>query len=389
MTTEIVGERLPGDDSDARRSQEIHTDVYLRRGFIEPDQLNEEGLFLDDYVERSTYFYQESESREVGARLISATKKESMLSLPTAKLFSVDPDKIAEAAGVHRLSELSYKSVVEVSGLAARSKGQIEKSVLPELDPVSVMYAKMLRHSVEQNHDLWLLNADPLLLRDMKHRLGDDQVAVVGERQEYMGPPTIPAAINPRRVVEDILSNSDSENRRFIEEAFQGVDITNAPGSLRGAIKESGIPYVEGSQLKRKALDPRTLAYAAILGYSAARAVPVAAVDEFEGSVPLLWTIDVGTAIPYTWGAIETFSGNTPLSRKIGRVAAKSVGITVAAGTFIAPYAYFYANGRDYPAYINAIVAGFVGVAGVSETLKLRKEKRLRSALQKTRLEKA
>lgn len=378
---------VPSDET--RRAQEIHTEVYLQREFIHEDQLNDEGLFVDEYAQRSTYFFHEGAGREVGARLISATKKEKLLSLPTAKLFSIDPDRVAEAAGVQRLGDLGRRDVVEVSGLASRAKELPVDGNPNELDPVSVLYAKMIRHSIERGHKLWLLNADPLLLRDMKRRLGDEQVIEVGEKRRYMGPPTRPAVISPSRVVEDVFTGSNEQNQQFLTAAFHGIDLSNASKHVRQLVKERDIPHVEGSQVKKLARDPRTLAYAAIFGYSAVRAIPVAAVDEFEGSVPVFLAIDVGTAIPYTWGVIETFSGNTPLSRKVGRAAAKSIGATVAAGTFIAPYAYFYANGREYPAYVNAVVAGFVGIAGISEVAKQRKEKRIRATLEATDLEKA
>lgn len=388
--TERLNRPNKAPDNTTLRAQEIHTKVYLEKGFIDEHQLNEDGLFIDDYADRSAYFFHEGSRREVGARLISATKKDKLLSLPTAKLFSIDPDTLTEAAGVHRLGDLRQKDVVEVSGLAARIKeAAVEDGVPGELDPVSILYAKMLRHSIEEGHKVWLLNADPLLLRDMKHRLGHDQVVEVGEKQQYMGPPTRPAAINPSKVVESVLAGDNEQNKQFIGAAFHGINLTNASKSVRELVKENDIPYVEGSRARKVLLDPRTAAYSVILGYSAARALPVTAVDEFEGSVPALWAIDVGTAIPYTWGVIETFSNNTPLSRKVGHVAAKSIGATVAAGTFIAPYAYFYANGREYPGYVNAVIAGFVGVAGVSEVMKHRKEKRIRTALEETELKKA
>ncbi|HMS93408.1 MAG TPA: hypothetical protein PKD28_03400 [Candidatus Saccharibacteria bacterium] len=377
-------------NADTLHAQEIHTRVYLEKGFIDEGQLNEDGLFVDGYAGRSAYFFHEGLHREVGARLISATKKDKLLSLPTAKLFAVDPDQLAAAAGVHRVSDLGTNDVVEVSGLAARIKDvAVQDSDTDELDPVSVLYAKMIRHSIEEGHKLWLLNADPLLLRDMKHRLGHEQVIEVGERQQYMGPPTKPAAINPSKVVEAVLTGDDEQNKQFIGAAFHNVDLTNASKTVRQLVKDSGISYTEGSRAKKVLTDPRTAAYSVILGYSAARALPVTALDEFEGSVPALWAIDVGTAIPYTWGVIETFSSNTPLSRKVGRAAAKGIGATVAASTFVAPYAYFYANGREYPAYVNAVIAGFVGIAGVSEVMKHRKETRIRAALQETDLKKA
>lgn len=364
------------------KARALHTSVYKDRGFIDDGAIID-GYFQDEYTERSRYFFQEGNHREVGARLISATKKQGIMSLPTMKNFVVDPDLIANTAGVNRVSDLSYKKVVEVSGLASRYKEDRGDSNDADevLDPVRLLYASLLRHSIEQGHELWALNADPLLLRDMRNRLGHDQVITIGEKQSYMGPPTFPAVINPQRVVKSILEGNNEENQAYLKEALNGIDGRNLSDQLKKCLDDHDIDYTSYSQIRKIVRDPRTLAYSVIIGYSAARALPVAGVEEFNGSVPLLWTIDVGTAVPYTWGMIETFSSDTTLSRKIGRVASKSIGATVAAASFVAPYAYFYSQGKEYPVYVNAVVAGLVGVAGVSEYAKYRREQNLREQL--------
>lgn len=306
------------------------------------------------------------------------------MSLPTAKNFSLDPDAIIDIANVHRATDLTHRKVVEVSGLASRQKQSARDTTVGEqsgVDPVRRLYADMLRHSIEAGHDLWLLNADKLLLRDLRRRLGEDQVSEVGDARQYMGPPTVPAAINPKRVVEEALGGDNEENKAHLRAVFQGIDASNSSADMRHHFDENGIEYRRDGRVKRLIRDQKTLAYGAILGYSTVRALPAAAVEEFSGSVPLLWAIDIGTAAPYTWGVIETFSRSTPLSRNVGRVAAKATGVTVAGASFVAPYAYFYSQGESYPGYVNAVLAGLIGVAGVSEALKYRHERRLRQQL--------
>ena len=110
--------KLVETDDITRKAMALHTSVYRDRGFIGEGDIID-GYFRDQYTDRSRYFFQENERREVGARLISATRKQGIMSLPTMKNFRVDPDVIASTAGVSRISDLSYKKVVEVSGLAS------------------------------------------------------------------------------------------------------------------------------------------------------------------------------------------------------------------------------------------------------------------------------
>ncbi len=366
------------------KARALHASVYRNRGLVGDENIVD-GHFRDEYTERSRYFFYENDDREVGVRLISATKKQGIMSLPTMKNFSVDPDLIANTAGVNRVADLSHKKVVEVSGLASRyKKDRANSGVTDEaFDPVRLLYANLLRHSLEQGHELWALNAEPGLLRDMRNRLGHDQVVTIGEKQAYMGPPTTPAVINPQRVVQSVLDSDNEENQAYLRKALDGLDGKNLTDELKAQLDKHGISYINHSRTRKILTDPRTLAYSVIVGYSAARALPVTGIEEFDGSVPLLWAIDVGTAVPYTWGMIETFSSNTTLSKKIGRIASKSIGGTVAAASFVAPYAYFYSQGEEYPAYVNGVVAGLVGVAGVSEYIKYRRERNLRQQLAK------
>jgi hypothetical protein len=304
------------------------------------------------------------------------------------KNFSVDPDLIANTAGVNRVSDLSYKKVVEVSGLASRYKKDRDSTGSTDrvFDPVRLLYTNLLRYSIEQGHEIWALNADPFLLRDMRNQLGRDQVITIGESQKYMGPPSTPAVINPQRVVMSVLNGDNKENKEYIKEVLDGVNLARVPKPFQELFKDNGIDYTLDLPLKEKILKLRTLkavGYSGLVGYSAFRALPVSTVEEFHGSIPLFFAIDVGTALTQVWGMEEVLSKDTYLQRKIGRVAAKTVGMAVATGSFVAPYAYFYSQGEEYPAYVNGVVAGLVGVAGVSEYIKYRRERNLRQQLAK------
>ena len=355
-------------------AQVLHTQVYLQKDFISESDIDAQGIFTDKYSSRSTYLLAESEYRQSACRYIHANKKDGILSLPTAEHFSLDPDTIIQVAGVNRLSDLKHHEVIEVSGLAsvqhesARSNGGNRA----ELDATRLLYASIIRDSLDNGHKLWLLNIDEKHLRALKVLIGREQVHQLGEPREYMGPATVPVAINPQEVVRAAFTDESdygAMKRQYLLESLPGVHGKHIPNDIKEMLTEHNIPYDEDSRLRRVATHPRTIAYAAILGYSSARAVPVSGVEEFQGSVPLLWAIDVGTAVPYTWGLITTASAKTPIRR--------AVGATVAGGSFVAPYAYFWSEGQDYPPYVNAVVGGLIGTAALLEIAKNRKEQNI------------
>jgi hypothetical protein len=194
----------------------------------------------------------------------------------------------------------------------------------------------------------------------------------LGESRQYIGPATVPVAINPQEVVRAAFTDTSDfgeVKRQYLLESLPGVSGRHLPTDIKDMLTAHDIPYDEDSRMRRLIHNRRALAYAAILGYSSARALPVGAIDEFQGSVPLLWAIDVGTAVPYTWGLIETVAAKAPIRR--------AVGASVAGGSFIAPYAYFWAEGQEYPPYVNAVVGGLIGTATLLEAAKVRKDRRI------------
>lgn len=359
-------------------AQALHTQVYLEKSYIEPSDINVEGLFVDEYSDRSVYLLSENGTRRSACRYIEATKAEGVVSLPTARHFSLDPEVIKEVAGVSRLSDLKAHDVIEVSGLASirldAPDGRRDRG--GELDATRLLYASILRHSLDAGHKLWLMNIEPAHLRALKILVGQDQVHTLGDAVEYMGPATVPVAINPHEVVRSAFADESSYGdmkRQYLLESLPGVSGRYLSDEVEQALTEHNVPYQEKGRLQRLMKHRRALAYTAIVGYSSARAVPVGAVEQFEGSVPLFLAIDVGTAFPYTWGLINAVSAKTT-GRRIA-------GATVAGGSFIAPYAYFWAEGNDYPPYVNVVVGGMIGTVAALEARKVRKDRAIERAL--------
>lgn len=370
-TDPVYGEAVTG------QAKRLHGRVYLEKGLISKDDLGPDGSFTDKYSERSTYFVAVNGVKEAAARQISADEA-GILSLPTARNFRIDPKLVQEAARIRSLADLSPSEVVEISGLVAQKKDGHKG--YGSLDAVISLYSAMLANSLEEGHKLWLLNAEPAYVRQLKSLIGEDQVNIIGDKRRYMGPPTVPIALNPQEIVRSILKSNNEASKMIhdhLEEAFKGISDKNIPADIRKLMSDQGIQAERYPTAARLARDPKLLFQAAVMAYSAGRALPAAMVDQFQGSTAVLWGIDIATAVPYAWGVTEAFTGKS-VPRKIAAAA-------VGAACFIAPYAYFYAKGNEYPVGVNFVVGGFVvGALGkelVGRFLRSKKERRIEGSL--------
>lgn len=99
--------------------------------------------------------------------------------------------------------------------------------------------------------------------------------------------------------------------------------------------------------------------FVGVLAFSTVRVLLASRVEEFEGSIWVLWLVDVATAWPYVWGLFRLFTGKSTWSRLLG--------LAVALPAFLAPYLYWYLNGKGYPVYVHLVIGLFIAVAIGSE----------------------
>lgn len=365
------------------RAQALSTAIYLREGFIEPAQLDDDGIYRDQYVDRSVYLYASNERRETVCRYIKADRKAGgILSLPTLHHFSVDPEIVREVAGVDRLSSITPSQAIEVSALASLPRETDSGRPVTDLDATRLIYSQILRHSLDDGHRLWVMNTHPRLVRHLRILLGDEQVKQIGEERDYMGSLTMPVALNPQEVVRSALNDDGplgAMKREYLQRVLPGVKGGALTPALRETLDTHEIPYGRPNAMQRLKKHHKALAYTGITAYAAARAIPLASIEEFHGNPWVFWGIDVGTAFPYTWGLIEVATAKKP--------ARKVLGGAVAAGSFAAPYVYFWAEGEQYPVWVNGIVAGIVGVAGLAAVRGVKKDLALDQGLRGNTLE--
>ncbi|WP_235827027.1 hypothetical protein [Actinomyces culturomici] len=275
----------------------------------------------------------------------------SLADFPEARSASWDPDVLRELAGADRVGEIPAGKVSFIEGLDEFA--QESRDCLQRPSAWGRALGHRLRDAVEPRCPLWLSTASPASLPRLSDLLGEGAVAVAGAP----GPDgSIPVALNPLRLVE--AWSADPERAAFLRRILHDADSLRAPRAVVDALRRAGVAIRERSRLARLAIDPRFLAYLVVFVYSALRALPVALVPGFTGRVWVLWTIDVVTAIPYTWGVLAMVAGRTVLTRIAGLV------VTVV--TFLAPYVYFMAHGKDCPpsvlVFVGAMIIGAIGL---------------------------
>lgn len=371
-------ESIPDDDRVA--AQRIHTEAYLRSGFIDESQLDTEGLYTDEYTERADPIVVKIGQKATAIRVIHGDKQQGgLLSLPTVKNFSLEPNAVRDVARVTRLSDIRAADAVEISGLGSVQSDETFDSA-ESLDATRQAYAKALRLSLDQGHKLWLMNIDEKLKNYLDLILGKGLINQVGEEATYMGPPTIPAVANPQTIVTSILSKKDGrfaeENKEDVRAALAGVNERYLTRELKSLLKENNIPITEDNVLSKLWRNRKAAFYTGIVAYSALRFVPVGFVEQFNGSVGLYAAIDVATAVTQVGSMEVMFKSKTRTKRALG-----ALGTAV---SFVLPYVYFYANGEDYPWFVNAVAGGFVGVSVYAETSKSLKDRKLKNGLEQS-----
>ncbi|MEO5949825.1 MAG: hypothetical protein ABIQ04_00075 [Candidatus Saccharimonadales bacterium] len=352
-------------------AQSMHTQVYLDKHFIEPVDLDERGMFTDEYNDRATYVVAENGQRYSACRYIAATKKEGLMSLPTPRHFALDAKEVQDVAGT-RLVDLRASEVVEISGLVSVKREDKEVGHSGDLNATWLLHSAALRESLDQGHKLWLLNTHETLIRQLEIILGPDQIHRLGAPMDYMGSMTVPVAINPQSVVTSAL-NDDSihgeAKRHHLMEALPGVNADKLSKETKAALERRGIPYVKTPRLERLVKSPKTWVNTALGAYALARAAPLPAIDQFHGDWRVFLALDLVTVAPYTWGITTAATGTTRRRRLVGASAA--------VGGFATPYAYLIGTGDHYPPIVDGAIAGFVGLATLQEVAKNRRNKRI------------
>lgn len=269
--------------------------------------------------------------------------------------YPLDPEKVKEVAGVQRLAELGPRTT---RSLAAPTL--LDDSVLLPLVRVAI-----------QNQELiWFVAPEDFpQATALQSRLGDivHCVSCTGPAETGSDPRPPLFVVKPDEILRDRLSEDPSA-----ADAFHHVDAGRVTPRVATILAQHEVRTTHNSWLRRLLHNPLFSVYVVVFAYSVLRALPVSFVKEFHGSLLVFWTMDVVTAIPYTWGVLALLFGRTWQVRVVG-------GATTLV-TFVSPYIYFWLNGSDYPAYVPAVIVTLTLLTVSVELVKYLQERSLKRA---------
>lgn len=274
-----------------------------------------------------------------------------------------DPAAVRQVAGVERLSDLRNRHIRELPAVEELNRPAIRNALI-----------YILRDSIRKREKLWLIPMTASASKEWHEWLDGEVIEQVGPTQEVQGIEVTPYGISPLKLVSFLTQRATSDDLDFLHRALHDVDGLHLTAGVYRQVVNAGVKIIERSKLVRVITTPKFIAYAVVLIYSALRALPVTFVKEFEGSLAVLWAIDLGTAIPYTWGIITMMTARQVWLRLIGGV------VTVV--TFLAPYLYFGSHGSDYPFHVIATIAFLIGVTIVWEVFRMQVERHVEHVLQ-------
>lgn len=289
----------------------------------------------------------------------------SILDLPFTHAFALDPQAVINISGVARLSELNAKNVATVDSL--RSLAHTNTQDFYAIDDAAEALGTALRMAISSRQLLWFSSLPNSDVDKVRNILGGDIVHVVGPELavdklddktlelpsalKQRGEPLVPIAVSPSELVQ-VWAHGTHKQKKLLAYLLEGTNTLVMQQKDLHALRKVGTKLIERNPVWRLLYNPKVLAYLVVMVYSSLRALPVVFVPGFHGNVWVLWSIDIITAIPYTWGIVEMITG-----RSFGR---RMLGLLITLVTFVSPYVYFWANGRDYPVWVTIFVIALI-----------------------------
>ena len=310
----------------------------------------------------------------------------SILDLPFTHAFALDPQAVIDISGVARLSELNAKNVVTIDSL--RSLAHTNTQDFYAIDDAAEALGTALRMAISSRQLLWFSSLPHSDVGKVQNILGGDIVHVVGPELavdklddstlelptalKQRGEPLVPIAISPSELVQ-AWAHGTLEQQKLLAYLLEGTNTLVMQQKDLQALRNVGTKLIERNPVWRLLYNPKVLAYLVVMVYSSLRALPVVFVPGFHGNVWVLWSIDIITAIPYTWGIVEMITG-----RSFGR---RMLGLLITIVTFVSPYVYFWVNGRDYPMWVTIFVIALIVAACAVEYVRWLRDRAISAIL--------
>lgn len=258
----------------------------------------------------------------------------------------LNDEVIREVAGIQRIADLTLRNTRVVSS---------EELLDPASGPT------IFREAIEQGCLLLFIEVDLLDLPLLSGQLGEDLQRV----DEASDASTALCAIHV-----DLLASTPMGRSEAVRAELCGMSTVRMRSAAICAMPED-VQLHRASGLSRIVNNPQFLVYIVVFVYSSLRALPVVFIKQFHGSLFVLWSIDIITAVPYTWGVLAMLFAKRWQTRALGTLTTLV--------TFVSPYVYFWLHGRHYPPYVAVVIAALTLLSVLLEFGKFRHERRLRA----------
>jgi hypothetical protein len=388
------------------RARQLTTRRYLRRNFITEDEVVDGIIENDPPHEHSTYYVLRNESANQEPEVVATLRKIHWSSMRGEASFPVWEHKDElDPEAVEQIEEIGLDRCVEISALVKDPKLDADGMAAFKLYR-SVFQDSLKARADGDREDVFLMAANPMLFQVFKSSF-NGYVKRIGPDLDYPGQEAVPAMMRPRdgmidalrrMAAEDINNESLKFSVAFLLEGLdesdvdpvvaQAMVVARSVGAIPPiAIAEADIAAAEEDnfylteEFKEQAASrikehierrkPEYVAGAGLIGYTALRTLGVA--HEVSPDTSVSWQTFLGIEIATTPTYVAAMGDmarsivspdNYSTKHKIGAA-------TVAATSFLAPYAYVLSEGESMPKSSLAGVAAVLGVSALSVVKRL------------------
>lgn len=201
------------DDRLLSEAKRLHATVYLRRGFVETQDIAPEGHLspdADPYQAHATYFVVVRKDDPNIPPLALARQINALPSLGLSSFPVLSQARIRREACT-LLQSCNPAEIVEISALAKRHRVGPFASLL--------LYRAMLYHSMHgRRHRYWIMALDVDVFRSLRYSFGD-ALRVIGEVTAYPGGDVVPLLLDVARAFSSLAE--EIRNSTYLQKYYR------------------------------------------------------------------------------------------------------------------------------------------------------------------------
>jgi hypothetical protein len=202
---DFLGHHIDGQEENIHKSKKLHASTYLARGFVDQDEIEDEVIKYDSDPHPKNSHYFMVTSRKNGNIVATARQIRHGLSGEGYGLPVLDTCVIYSRY-TQLLQSYDKSKIVEISAL-------VKQKNVSKLAPL-YLYRQMWRHSLSQDHEVWLMACDVRLYNRLKILAGP-ALHKIGQETAYKGGNVIPCMIEPESALSRLIDSTIATKNPF------------------------------------------------------------------------------------------------------------------------------------------------------------------------------